>query len=178
MLRLTCSTSLSSFIGLECPKTYKPKYNVSHPLESRDYACLHSELANGWRAGSGIYSALGRLGTPEFIYEKSVLSSGWDGQYNHASSSHPIATSLTQGNAVSVTDLADGPGVRVEVDGVVVALEAEVPARLDVRDLHGVADRLHMRRRRPRLRPEQCRHARPQQVAHCEKNKFATLPFK
>ena len=30
----------------------------------------------------------------------------------------------------------------VEVDGVVVALEAEVPARLDVRDLHGVADGL------------------------------------
>ena len=57
-------------------------------------------------------------------------------------------------------------GVRVEVDGVVVALEAEVPARLDVRDLHGVADRLHVRRRRPRLRPEQRRHAGPQQVAH------------
>ena len=54
----------------------------------------------------------------------------------------------------------------VEVDGVVVALEAEVPARLDVRDLHGVADRLHVRRRRPRLRPEQRRHAGPQQVAH------------
>ena len=57
----------------------------------------------------------------------------------------------------------------VEVDGVVVALEAEVPARLDVRDLHGVADRLHVRRRRPRLRPEQRRHARPEQVTHCEK---------
>ena len=54
----------------------------------------------------------------------------------------------------------------VEVDGVVVALEAEVPARLDVRDLHGVADRLHVRRRRPRLRTEQRRHAGPQQVAH------------
>ena len=59
----------------------------------------------------------------------------------------------------------------VEVDGVVVALEAEVPARLDVRDLHGVADRLHVRRRRPRLRTEERRHARPEQVAHCEKNK-------
>ena len=66
----------------------------------------------------------------------------------------------------------------VEVDGVVVALEAEVPARLDVRDLHGVADRLHVRRRRPRLRTEQRRHAGSQQVAHCEKNKSVALPLK
>ena len=49
--------------------------------------------------------------------------------------------------------------MRVEVDGVVVALEAEVPARLDVRDLHGVADRLHVAGRGPRLRSEERRHA-------------------
>ena len=61
--------------------------------------------------------------------------------------------------------LADGRRVGEEVDGVVVALEAVVPAGLDVRDLHGVADGLHVGRGRARLGPEQGRHARAEKVA-------------
>lgn len=49
--------------------------------------------------------------------------------------------------------------MRVEVDGVVVALQSKVPSSLDVGDLHGVADRLHVAGRRPGLRPEERRHA-------------------
>ena len=57
--------------------------------------------------------------------------------------------------------------MRIEVDGVIDALQPEVPPRLDVRDLHGVADGLHVAGRRPRLRPEERRHAGAQQVADC-----------
>ena len=55
--------------------------------------------------------------------------------------------------------LAYRPGMRVEVDRVVVALQSEIPPSLNVRDLHGVADRLHVAGRGPRLRPEERRHA-------------------
>ena len=44
------------------------RYCPSHPFESRDSECLLSELATGWKAGSGFPSALGRLATPGFIY--------------------------------------------------------------------------------------------------------------
>ena len=50
-------------------------YRASHQLESRDLVCLLSGLATGWKAGSGFHSALGRLATPEFIYEQSLLLS-------------------------------------------------------------------------------------------------------
>ena len=43
--------------------------------------CLLSALATGWKAGSGFLPALGRLATPEYIYEQSLLSSGWEAQY-------------------------------------------------------------------------------------------------
>ena len=47
-----------------------------HPISSKaEIVCLLSELATGWKAGSGFHSALGWLTTPEFIYEKSLLSS-------------------------------------------------------------------------------------------------------
>ena len=54
----------------------------SHAFKSRDSACLLSELATGWKAGSGIHSALGRLATPEFIDEESLFSSRWDVCYD------------------------------------------------------------------------------------------------
>ena len=41
--------------------------------------------------------------------------------------------------------LAYRPGMRVEVDRVVVALQSEIPPSLNVRDLHGVADGLDVR---------------------------------
>ena len=56
---------------IELQKYYRP----SHQLESRYLVRLLSELATGWKAGSSFHSALGRLATPEFIYEKSLLSS-------------------------------------------------------------------------------------------------------
>ena len=61
--------------------------------------------------------------------------------------------------------LADGLRMRVEVDGVVVLLEAVVPARLDVRDLHGIADRLDVARGRAGLRAEERRNPRAEEVA-------------
>ena len=50
-------------------------YPPSHQLESRYLVCLLSELAAGWKAGSGFHSALGWLATPKFIYEKYLLLS-------------------------------------------------------------------------------------------------------
>ena len=35
--------------------------------------CLLSEVATGWKAGSGFHSALGQLATSEFICKKSLL---------------------------------------------------------------------------------------------------------
>ena len=61
--------------------------------------------------------------------------------------------------------LADGLRMRVEVDGVVVLLEAVVPPRLDVRDLHGVTDRLDVARGRAGLRTEERRNPRAEEVA-------------
>lgn len=71
---------------------------------------------------------------------------------------------------LDLSDLADGLRVWIQVDGVVVSLQAVVPPRLDVRDLHGVADGLHVAGRRSRLRPEQGRHTRSQEVAHYSGN--------
>ena len=47
----------------------------SNPSARRQRFGVFTELATGWKAGSGFHSALGRLATPEFIYEKSLLSS-------------------------------------------------------------------------------------------------------
>ena len=58
----------------------RTRYWFSHQLESRDWACLLSELATGRKPGSGFHSALSRLATPEFIYEQSLLSSWWETQ--------------------------------------------------------------------------------------------------
>ena len=45
-------------------------YNVSHLLDSKNCACLLSELATGWMAGFGAHSALSRLASQLFIYEQ------------------------------------------------------------------------------------------------------------
>ena len=44
----------------------------STPSAQKQRFGVVTELATGWKAGS---AALGRLTTPEFIYEKSLLSS-------------------------------------------------------------------------------------------------------
>ena len=71
-----------------------------------------------------------------------------------------------EANRSFVPYLADGLRMRVEVDRVVVLLEAVVPARLDVRDLHGVADGLDVARGRAGLRAEERRNPRAEEVAH------------
>lgn len=55
----------------------------------------------------------------------------------------------------------------VEVDEAAFPAETVIPARLQMRDLHGVADGLHVARCLPRLRPEDGGHAAAQQVTHC-----------
>ena len=39
------------------------------PFSSKDLACLLSELATGWKAGSGFHSAFSRLASPDFYRE-------------------------------------------------------------------------------------------------------------
>lgn len=57
--------------------------------------------------------------------------------------------------------------VRVQVDGVGVAGQPEVPSVLYVRHLEGVTDGLHVGRGLARLGPKDCRHARLEQGANC-----------
>ena len=58
-------------------------YRPSHPFGSRGSKCLLSEVATGWKAGSG------QLATPEFIYEESLLSSWWDTLYTGSARLQP-----------------------------------------------------------------------------------------
>ena len=58
-------------------------YRPSHPFGSRGSKCLLSEVATGWKAGSG------QLATPEFIYEESLLLSWWDTLYTGSARLQP-----------------------------------------------------------------------------------------
>ena len=57
--------------------------------------------------------------------------------------------------------------MRVEVDGVVIALQSEVPPSLDVRDLLAVTDGLDVVGSEGGGRTEQGSHALAETVAHC-----------
>lgn len=65
-----------------------------------------------------------------------------------------------------VTYFRYGAWVRVQVDQAALASQPEVPPGLEMRDLHGVANALHVTGRLRRLRSEDGSHAGPQQVTH------------
>ena len=55
--------------------------------------------------------------------------------------------------------------MRIQVDWVVISLQPVVPAGLDVRDLHGVADGLHVAGRGAGLRAEKGSNSWAEKVA-------------
>lgn len=58
--------------------------------------------------------------------------------------------------------------MREKVDGAGTSSLAQVPAHLDVRHLHGVADRLHVLGGVLALRPENAGHASRHQLTNCK----------
>lgn len=60
------------------------------------------------------------------------------------------------------TYLGQSGGMRIEVDEAALPSEPVVPARLQVRNFHGVANALHVRRRVRALWSKNRRHAAPQ----------------
>jgi hypothetical protein len=67
---------------------------------------------------------------------------------------------------VLYTHSGENAGMREEVDGAGTSSLAQVPAHLDVRHLHGVADRLHVLGRVLALRPENARHSGRHQLTN------------
>lgn len=67
---------------------------------------------------------------------------------------------------IRCTYLGEGGGVRVEVDETALPSEPVVPTCLQMRNLHGVANALHVGGGVRALRPKNRRHPASQQVAH------------